>query len=177
MFAFSIIVSPLILILITYLIYESLIFIYNKLKIRLILQKYISSIIFFSFFISILNVEKIQMFHTDMIKEVKNKRCNNINLYSFSRKLDNLLSDNKYVIFNLPQFSHIAIMVMSKQTAYDYLPDRNQIQQLKAAKKHIAVIQTDSLPEFISSDVSILKINSKYCFVENNKKNNIPVKK
>jgi len=160
MFAFTTIVTPYILIIIAFTFYKLFQIIELKFNFKNNILKIIRFGIVFFLFLQMLNIEKIQYYHTDWINREKNIRLQKQIQFCINSKLDNLLSDREYIIFNLPEFSHITTMILSKHTAYDYLPDIDQINYLKNKNKRIAILNYNSIPDYLLNDSTLTIIKS-----------------
>lgn len=75
-------------------------------------------------------------------------------------KLKKTLDDRKWAVFNSSArlFGHIPVMFYTDYIAYDFVPTEEQIEKVKSKAYNIAVIEKDTLPNYILNDLSILKI-------------------
>ncbi|MBN2891678.1 MAG: glycosyltransferase family 39 protein [Bacteroidales bacterium] len=73
-----------------------------------------------------------------------------------TKKLDN----EKYVVFNtgIRLNGRISVMFYTNSIAYDFIPDKEQIDKIRCREYKIAVFDTGNLPDYILNDDRIVKI-------------------
>ncbi|MBK6544449.1 MAG: hypothetical protein IPG12_04145 [Saprospiraceae bacterium] len=78
----------------------------------------------------------------------------------FISKLKAQLGNEKFVVFNVNEKlnEHIPIMFYTDYIAYDFIPTEKQIQIIESNNYKIAIVDNSSLPNYINSKPSIIKI-------------------
>ncbi len=162
MIAFTIIAMPFIYLGLSYLFYLTLNFIEVKLKPKLIGYS-LSTIILLAILFTALNLNKIENYHTMKKPHDNHEREKELLEMKVINSLGEYLGDEDYIIFNMniTEQGHIPTMFYTSHTAYNYIPTENQIKQLKEKNKKIAVLKTDELPNYITSNPSIKVIDLK----------------
>lgn len=107
----------------------------------------------------LVNLPKTAGYHTNKGKINLNKK-ENLELMQQIESISNDLQDGKYVIFSTIERlqNHIPIMFYTDHIAYHFVPTEAQIQTIKNQSYKIAIIDNDSLPEFIMKDHEIIKL-------------------
>jgi 4-amino-4-deoxy-L-arabinose transferase len=164
MVSFMVIVSPFIYLGLAYLIYSVLSLIEKKIKIKYFNQ--ILSIIlpvFIAF--TALNLMKIQNIHTMRGPHNNDNRIGKQVEMKFIRSINKKLKGEDYVIFNasITVNGNIPIMFYTDYTAYNFIPNKLQIEKLKKANRKIAVIDIGNIPDYIinDDDIKILDVEGK----------------
>ncbi|MFZ1255175.1 MAG: glycosyltransferase family 39 protein [Saprospiraceae bacterium] len=108
----------------------------------------------------LLNLTKIQNYHTDWKPHDNYNRTLEINRMDFISKLKAQLGNEKFVVFNVNEKlnEHIPIMFYTDYIAYDFIPTEKQIQIIESNNYKIAIVDKSSLPNYIISKPSIIKI-------------------
>ena len=113
----------------------------------------------------LLNLEKIQHYHTLWKPNDNHKRMNQLIEMNFINSLEKRLPHGDYVIFNgaITENGHIPIMFYTDFLAYEFLPTKDQIEQVRAANKKVAVVDMGDIPEFILKDkrIKLLEVQHK----------------
>lgn len=117
-----------------------------------------TAVIVLCFFL--LNLSKIQNYHTDWKPKDNRNRAVEIEQMNVIRKLSSILGKGNYAVFNADKRlnGHISTMFYTDYIAYDFIPSINQIERVKMQSYKIAIIDNDSLPEYIHNDSEIIKI-------------------
>ncbi|MDF1672405.1 MAG: glycosyltransferase family 39 protein [Vicingaceae bacterium] len=162
MIAFTIIAMPFIYLGLSYLFYLTLNFIEVKLKPKLIGYS-LSTIVLLAILFTVLNLSTIENYHTMKKPHDNHEREKELLEMKVINSLEGFLEGEDYIIFNMniTEQGHIPTMFYTSHTAYNYIPTENQIKQLKEKSKKIAVLKTDELPNYITSNPTIKVIDLK----------------
>jgi 4-amino-4-deoxy-L-arabinose transferase-like glycosyltransferase len=108
----------------------------------------------------LINFSKIQNYHTQWRPNDNCNRIADMNQMKIIDRLSERLGNDSCVVFNadVRLNGHISIMFYTDYIAYGFIPDKVQIEKIKAQSYKIAIIDNDSLPPFIKNDMDILKI-------------------
>ncbi len=108
----------------------------------------------------LLNLTKIQNYHTDWKPKDNRNRNADLQQMAVIKKLSDTLKGDNYAVFNANQrlYGHIATMFYTDHIAYDFVPNLEQIEKIKIQSYKIAIIDNDSLPDYIRNDSDIVKI-------------------
>jgi 4-amino-4-deoxy-L-arabinose transferase-like glycosyltransferase len=108
----------------------------------------------------LLNLSKIQNYHTDWKPNDNCNRKAELEEIKFIERLKMRLGNQKYVVFNsnVRLNGHIPIMFYTDYIAYNTIPTENQIKQIQEKKYNIAIFDDNSLPEYILRRKDILRI-------------------
>jgi 4-amino-4-deoxy-L-arabinose transferase len=148
--SFTIIVCPFIFIGLGTLIDVSLTYLESKIKrnwIVILMKLYFVSFISYLLF----NLSQIEINHSFKDPDKKAQReIKMLELEQF-KTLNQYLNGEKYVVFNLKSSfqCHISFMYFYDYIAYDYLPNSEQIERLHSLEYKIAVIESESIPDYI----------------------------
>lgn len=159
MIAFCMIVAPFFFLGMASIVETAFVFLSKKINNKYILLIISSfTLIIICFFL--IRFSKIENFHTD--KNPKDN-CNRIVDIKQMKLIDNLnqnYKNNNLVIFNsdIRLHGHISVMYFTNHIAYNFTPNENQVNKMKEMKLNIAILDNDSLPEFIKMDNKIQKI-------------------
>ncbi len=159
--AFTMIVFPLMVALVSLSIIKLIPFIFGILKLRLsdIFRKIAIFALFVIVFFQALNFNNLEENYTRKNIDVFNKRIHWNNFYNISNQLKDLLNNNEdYVIFNYPRFQNISCMILTNYTVYDYKPEVWHYFFIKMKGRKIAVLDFDDLPDFFVKTKDVLKI-------------------
>ena len=161
MISFTIIAGPFIYLGLGHLIGSLLLWIRNKVKIKILVQILVI-LIPLSAAYTALNLRKIQNYHTDWKPhDNRNRAAEKIEMQFINSIKDQL--DDEYVIFNasLTVNGHIPVMFYTDNVAYSFIPSESQIQKVKEQNRKIAVVDLDGLPDYILNDksIKILKVD------------------
>ena len=124
-------------------------------------EKIIRPIILIVIAFFLINMSKIQNYHTDWKPKDNRNRIADINQMATIKKiLDSKLGDN-YVVFNTDTRvnGHIAVMFYTNLTAYGFIPSESQIAKIRTQHFKVAIINTGNLPPYILNDPQIVVIN------------------
>lgn len=160
MFSFTYAISILIFIALASLIYwftELLRFNKRILK-RQIYTKFFHFIILLAVSYYFLNLEEIQRKHTNYKRQGFDYKTRIYTHMPIYKKLQKLIPDNDYVIFNVPHFENISLMFYSDFVAYDFPLSYQNYLILKSKNVKIAVFDDGNLPEFIKNDKELFII-------------------
>ncbi len=108
----------------------------------------------------LLNFSKIQNYHTDWKPHDNcNRKADVAQMACIAKISDNMKSD-KCVVFNADKRvgGHIAVMFYTNSIAFEYVPNKDQIDKLKKEAYQIMILDSDQLPDFIRNDNYIIKI-------------------
>ncbi len=110
----------------------------------------------------LLNLSKIQNYHTDWKPKDNQNRNADLKQMTIIKKLSDTLHGDNYVVFNADKRfnGHISVMFYTDNLAYNFVPDKRQIEKIKTQSYKIAIIDNDSLPDFIRNDNDIMKIKT-----------------
>lgn len=108
----------------------------------------------------LINISKIQHYHTNWKPEDNGNRALELKQMNFINKLSAFSTDESYAIFNadIKENGHIPVMFYTNFIAYDFIPDKKQVETIKNQSFKIAILHSDSLPDFILEDKDIIKI-------------------
>lgn len=108
----------------------------------------------------LLNLTKIQNYHTDWKPHDNCNRNAELQEMEFIEKLKELPSSEKYVVFNANSRlnGHIPIMFFTNYIAYNFIPSEMQIEHLESKKYKIAILEKGDLPDYIKRREEIIKI-------------------
>jgi hypothetical protein len=88
------------------------------------------------------------------------KRITKIYDAVFIKSLKNYLPSDDYVIFYCKPEKNISIMFYTPFIAYDKELSLENYQNLKSKKVNLAVIDNGKLPDYITKDISVIKIKA-----------------
>jgi 4-amino-4-deoxy-L-arabinose transferase-like glycosyltransferase len=159
MIAFCLIVSPFFFIGLGTLIDSSINFIKFRIKSNLFTNSF-SIIILTVVCAFLINLSKIQNYHTNWKPNDNCNRQADIKEMAYIDKLKRTLGNNDFVVFNanLKLNGHIPIMFYTDYVAYNFIPTEQQLDHLKPSKYKIAILDNDSLPQYIIHNIDIIKI-------------------
>jgi 4-amino-4-deoxy-L-arabinose transferase len=159
MTSFCIIVSPFGFLALASLTDSIINFIKTKIKLKRF-EMYFRPIALIAICFFLLNLSKIQNYHTDWKPKDNQNRNADIKQMTIIKKLSDTLHGDRYVVFNADKRlnGHIPIMFYTDNIAYNFIPDKGQIEKIKMQSYKIAILATDSLPDFILNDNEIIKI-------------------
>lgn len=161
MISFCFIVSPIIFLSLATLISNFDNFIWLKINAKEGLKNLIICTVLIFIAWANLNLYRIAYKHTLLItKNDNDRREEKISDTKFITSLNLVLPHNNYLLFNCKKEKNIPIMFYSGITAFDRNISYNEYNYLKKENVKIAIIDNGNLPEFISSDSSIFKINA-----------------
>lgn len=163
MTAFTIIVSPFIFLGMGHLISTVITLIRKKVKAGLIVNILAVVILLISAY-SVLNLKKIQHYHTDWKPHDNQNRALELAEMKFIRSLPEILDDESYVIFNasITLNGHISLMFYTDYTAYNFIPSELQIKEVRSKNRKIAVIDTGMLPDYVLNDPEIKRLQTDF---------------
>jgi len=146
----TLICCPIIFISLGYLLYEMMEFIALKMK------PIVASIIMAAMFIVIgffnLNISRIEAKHTTLSNDFIRDR----QVANRFKKLSPQLAEKDYVVFNCCCYLAIPLMFYSGVDVHMEIPDQNTTALLKSKNRNIAIFYDSNLPDYITSDKSIL---------------------
>jgi 4-amino-4-deoxy-L-arabinose transferase len=122
-------------------------------------SKLFKIIIVFTICIFNLNLEELQYNHSKYKKNKTNYRTQKMTYIPVFKKLNKILPDNKYVIFNAPKDEAVSIMFYSGICTYEYPITPEIYKDLKNRKIKMASFDYGELPEFVKNDKEIFLIN------------------
>jgi 4-amino-4-deoxy-L-arabinose transferase-like glycosyltransferase len=159
MIAFCIIVSPFFYLGLGTLIDSSIKFLKHRINSKL-LRTSLSIIILIVVCAFLINLSKIQNYHTNWKPNDNCDRKADIKEMNFINKLKRNLGNNNFVVFNanLKLNGHIPIMFYTNYIAYSFIPSVQQLDNLKLTNYKIAILDNDSLPPYIFHNIDIIKI-------------------
>lgn len=159
MTSFCIIVSPLAFLGLGSLVDSIAQFIFSKIN-KAKFESIFRPIILISVCAFLLNLTKIQSYHTDWKPNDNCNRQAELKEMEFIEKLKNRLGKENYVVFNANARlnGHIPIMFYTDYIAYDIIPNEKQIEQVELKKYKMAILDNGRLPEYIKKREEILKI-------------------
>ena len=135
----------------------------NVLKSKIKLKKFeilFRSITIIAICFFLLNISKIQNYHTEWKPKDNMNRNAELEQMEVIKKLSSSLPNDKFVVFNADKRfnGHIPILFYTDNVAYNFIPDQKQIEKIKSQSYKIAILDTDSLPDYILRDNDIVKI-------------------
>lgn len=159
MTSFCIIVAPLAFLSLASLVDSTATFICSKIR-QTTFELSFRSIILITTCAFLLNLTKIQNYHTDWKPNDNCNRKAELKEMEFIQKLKKLPSNENYVVFNanIRLNGHIPIMFFTDFIAYDIMPSKMQIEQVESQKYKIAILDNGILPDYIKNREDIIKI-------------------
>lgn len=158
MTSYCLVVSPLIYLAIACL----LDFVIEKLPQKVQWQRYISKALsatmLAAFFWLSMNLEGIEKYHTTIDPYYGYLRDKALKRTVLVKQIGQHLENDDYVVFNCPENYNIPAMFYNNITAYDFIPDSTQYKDLIQNGIKIAVIQEDSLPDYLLENEEVIKI-------------------
>jgi 4-amino-4-deoxy-L-arabinose transferase-like glycosyltransferase len=108
----------------------------------------------------LLNISKIQNYHTDWKPKDNQNREAELKEMSIIQTLKYQLGNRDYVIFNanVRLNGHIPIMFYTDYIAYNIIPTEAQIRIIQSKQYSIAILDNGDLPDYIKSKDEIVKI-------------------
>ncbi len=160
MVGFVLIVAPFIYLGIGTLVNETLIIIRKKIRYPLIVAV-LGIVIPISIAFTALNLSRIYNFHTMNKPHNNRNRLGELTEMKFIKSLKEELPDTNYVIFNAGIIvnGHIPIMFYTNHIAYNFIPSQSQIIEIRKQNKKIAIVNINTLPDYITSDDKIKMLN------------------
>jgi len=103
--------------------------------------------------ILLIRISKIERSHT-MKKPLDNhQREKWLKEYQMIKRISSQVSEKNYVLVNCPQFMNIPAMFFTDITAaYDFLPNKLQVEQIKREGYKIAVYDNGNIPEWLKGE-------------------------
>lgn len=159
MVSYCIIVSPFVFLGLGSMVDSMLEFVNNKIR-RKNVTVILYSIPLLIISLFLLDLRKIQNYHTDWKPNDNCGRDADLAEMKFIEKIKNQLGDGQYVIFNanVSVNCHIPIMFYTDYIAYDVLPTEEQLNRLDILPYTLVVVDDDALPGYILSKSKIIKI-------------------
>lgn len=159
MISFCIIVSPLAFLGLGSLIDSSATLLSSKIKYAKF-ESIFRPIILITVCAFLINITKIQNYHTNWKPHDNCNRMAELNEMEFIKKLKIQLGSENYVVFNsnVRVKGHIPIMFYTDYIAYDIIPTEKQIEQIVSKKYKIAILDNKKLPDYINNNNEIVKI-------------------
>ncbi|MCB0479140.1 MAG: glycosyltransferase family 39 protein [Crocinitomicaceae bacterium] len=110
--------------------------------------------------VNFLNIDRVEMHHSENPRQKNPVRESLVRNHKFVVQVREMNLDENYLIFNTNMTVHgnIPIMFFTGLRAYDYLPKKEWIPELKSKNYKIAVMQNGDLPDYIKNDPEILII-------------------
>jgi len=110
----------------------------------------------------LLNLQKIQNYHTNWKPTDNCNRADELAQMKFIETLIQELGNEKYVIFNadIRAQGHIAVMFYTDYVAYNITPSLAEIEKIKRQGYKIAILDRQNLPDYIESNNEIVKFNA-----------------
>lgn len=132
-----------------------------KLQNRTILNVIFSSIAIVTCMF-LLNLQKIQNYHTDWKPTDNCNRADELAQMKFIETLIKELGTEKFVVFNadIRAQGHISVMFYTNYVAYNTIPSLAEIENIKRQGYKIAILDKQNLPDYIESNYEIVKFNS-----------------
>jgi len=112
-----------------------------------------------SFAYYILDINRMDVIHSDRYAYWKNKRINAV----IDKHVAGKLPTDDWVVFNCGEHNAVMFMFYSGATAYDYYPDAGQYNMLKSKGIKMATFSDDNIPYFLKNDPNVRKIYSRPC--------------
>jgi hypothetical protein len=116
--------------------------------------------IVFSLCMFMLNLKRLADHHTDWKPHFNGDRISELKQMKFIEKVKSTLNSEKFVVFNAdvrPQ-GHIELMFFTDQIAYPGIPAEETLNTVLAKNYKIAIRDNGQLPDYISTNKSIIKI-------------------
>lgn len=151
MVAFPIIVAPFMFLALSALIWLSLNYFETRINNKIV-TNLISIVLVFSVGLMILNINKIQGYHTMWKPHDNHKR--DLELYEMEaiKLISNLGSDYVVFNFNITDNGHIPAMYFTDNIVYGIIPTPEQLNQTLDKSKKVAVVNNGKLPDYILND-------------------------
>lgn len=149
--AFTYIILPLILIIIAFLL-DSTWQIIEKSNVRSINISGTILILFIVYFLSLKSIRINKIYDDHTLAKENVYRKSRLEHFKFYR---NLKPRSKTILFNTPALENIPAMFYSDITAYDFLPEKNKLEELIKAGYHIMIINNGNLPGYIYENSTI----------------------
>jgi 4-amino-4-deoxy-L-arabinose transferase len=161
MISFCFIVSPIIFLALATLINNLRDFSWLKINAKENLKNFIICLVLILVSWANLNLYRIAYKHTLLItKNDNDRREEKINDTKFIQSLNLVLPHKNYLLFNCKKEKNIPIMFYTGITAFDRNISNDEYNFLKKENVKIAVIDNGNLPQFISKDSIVFKINA-----------------
>lgn len=161
MISFCFIVSPIIFLALATLINNLRNFIWLKINAEENLKNLIICLVLILVSWANLNLYRIAYKHTLLItKNDNDRREEKINDTKFIQSLNLVLPHKNYLLFNCKKEKNIPIMFYTGITAFDRNISNDEYNFLKKENVKIAIIDNGNLPQFISKDSIVFKINA-----------------
>ena len=159
MICYTIIVCPIVFVGLGNLVEKIFAFFEQRLKQKMIYMFGVIAFMLAAGYLS-LDIEQIQENHTTW--KVKEHPYNFRELRMVDKKIYQMLPDTlgkgKWAIFYCRQFDNPMVMFYTDYTAYDFMPNEEQIAYAKKAGWKIAVFTDYKLPDFLKNDPEVKKI-------------------
>lgn len=123
------------------------------------LKLFLYTIALFVFSIYNLNIERIQYIHTNWNPNQANYRFVKMYNKNIYQKINKYYPENKYVIFGVNYQEQASCMFYTSRIAYDFIPDKKNIDIVLKKGKFPLIIRKDSLPEYIIQNKKIILID------------------
>jgi hypothetical protein len=105
----------------------------------------------------ILDINQIDVWHSNKLIYWKNKRIDAI----IDKQVARNLPSKDWVIFNCGGNNAVMLMFYSGATAYGYYPNQDQYRMLKSMRIKMATFSDDHIPEYLKQDPGVRKIYMK----------------
>ena len=108
----------------------------------------------------LINISKIQNYHTDWKPQDNCNRKADLEQMTLINEISDGLKGDNWAVFNsdVRLNGHIEVMFYTDFFAYGFIPNPDQIQQIKNQSYKIAILDKDDLPDYIIQDNDIVKI-------------------
>jgi hypothetical protein len=124
----------------------------------------LSAIIVFAIGLLILDLGKIQRYHTSKYPHDNMNRVASLAQMQLIEKLKKDLNGDKWVIFDadIRLKGHITVMFLTDFVAYDFVPTPEQVKKARTAGYQVAVVKQGELPEFLilNKEVKVMEFNT-----------------
>jgi 4-amino-4-deoxy-L-arabinose transferase len=157
--SFSVIVSPFAFLALAALIDWILVLIQKKIGNKM-LSNSVQLIALFVVCLFLLDLGKIQNYHTNWKPHDNCNRAAELKQMAFIAKLKTSLGNEPFVVFDsdIRVNGHIATMFFTDYVAYPFIPTANQLNQIRSQNFKVAIYDNGSLPAYLSGDSSVVKI-------------------
>jgi 4-amino-4-deoxy-L-arabinose transferase len=143
---------------------EQFLLVFEKVLKNKTLIALLSAIIVFAIGLLILDLGKIQRYHTSKYPHDNMNRVASLAQLQLIEKLKKNLNGDKWVIFDadIRLKGHITVMFFTDFVAYDFVPTPEQVKKARTAGYQVAVLKQGELPEFLilNKEVKVMEFNT-----------------
>lgn len=117
----------------------------------------LSAFVVFAIGLFCLDLGKIQRYHTAKYSHDNMNRAADLAQMQLIQQLKKELNGKKWVIFDadLRLKGHIAVMFFTDWVAYDFIPDKAQLEQTLSAGYRVVLVTQGEIPEFLKENKEV----------------------